>query len=198
MFATSLFLTLGAASQPAASTAEVTNETVLLAGAGTALGETSGGLAASVTALHRVHFLELGVEAYGAAAFSAIGSLGGLAGVHLGSRFSMSALLSGGVHHYGGVGAGLLSDDPGVSGSVPYLGGRLLLGYSFGKQRRYFIGLSGSVEEDLERQRKSVTYVEEPWLFGGEPYTATSEHTIGQTTWTGLLMFGRKFDLARY
>jgi hypothetical protein len=153
-------------------------------------------MAFSLAGLHRMGVVEVGAELYGAALFSAVGGAGGLAGVHVGSDFSMRALFTCGVHGYDGVGHGILSKDPGVGGTLPYVGGRLVLGYAPG-ERRTFYGLLGMMDEDLDRQEKSVTYEEEGW-FSGDRYETTSDHTIGQTTWGAMFVIGRQFDLAGY
>ncbi len=170
-----------------------------MGGMGIAEGENAGGLALSLSMLHHIHFVELGAEVYGAAATAGrMGSLGGLLGVHLGGDFSLRALAAGGVHGYEAVGSGRLSDDPGVDGSSPYVGGRLMLGYSLGGRSSLFFGVAGMLDEDLDRQTKSVTYQSEDWLFGGPRTTQHGEHVIGQTTWGVLFVFGREFDIARY
>jgi hypothetical protein len=175
---------------------ESTDETVLMGGMGSATGERVGGLALSLSMLHRIYFVELGAELYGATALAGrMGSFGGLLGWHVGADFSLRALVAGGVHGYEAIGSGFLSDDPGVDGSSPYVGGRVVLGYSFG---RFFLGVVGMLDEDLHRQTKSVSYRSRHVLFGVQPTEHHSEHTIGQTTFGMLFVFGCEFDLTRY
>jgi hypothetical protein len=193
---------------PASATqVETSHETTAIAGlgamggVGTPEGDSAGGLAMYFTLLHRISFVELGGELYGATTFGGrIGSLGGLLGAHIGSEFSVRAFAAAGVHGYSAVGYGLLSDDPGVSGSSPYVGGRVMIGYSFPfpRRSRLFIGALTLVDEDLERQQKSVAYTETHWLFGGDPTWTTDEHSVGQTTWGALVVAGFEFDFASY
>jgi hypothetical protein len=190
---------------PSARQVEATHETAMIAGLGYIGGlgtpehDSAGGLAMSLRLLHRIGFMELGGELYGAAAFGGrIGSLGGLLGVHLGSEFSVRAFAAAGVHGYSAVGMGLLTDDPGVNGSSPFVGGRLMLGYSFPGRSRLFIGAICLLDEDLERQTKSVTYTQRDWFFGGDPSQASDEHLVGQTTWGAQLVAGYEFDGASY
>jgi hypothetical protein len=167
-------------------------------GLGVEDGDSAGGLALTASVFHRISFVELGAELYGAAALGGrIGSFGGLLGLHLGSEFSARLLAAAGGHRYSAVGTGLLSDDPGVSGSSPYVGGRVMLGYSFPRSR-LFLGALWLFDEDLERRQKSVTYTYTGWLDGGDPSQSTSLHWVGQTTWGVLFVVGREFDLAGY
>jgi len=172
-------------------------ETSLLGGVGVAAGDTAGGLGFSISGLHRISYFEVGGELYGAALFSAVGGIGGLAGLHLGSELSLRALATGGVHGYDGVGRGILSDDPGVGGTLPYVGGRLVLGYAPASGTMFY-GLSGMLDEDLGRERRTSTYETEPWFSDGERYTTSSDHSVGQTTWGAMFVMGKRFDLASY
>jgi hypothetical protein len=177
-------------------------ETSLLGGLGVAGGETAGGAGFSLLATHRFEWIELGLECQGAALFSAMLGIGGVGGLHLGNDFSVRLLGSAGLHSYHGVGSGLLSNDPGVSGSVPYAGGRLVLGYSFAVRKngphRVVVGLIGAWDRDLDRKSKSVTYTTDDWLFGGGASDVTATHTIGQTTTAGFLVAGVEVDLTSY
>jgi hypothetical protein len=176
-------------------------ESSFMAGLGGAGGESAGGVGLLMLATHRLSWLELGVDCYGAALFSAMFGVGAVAGLRLGDAFSVRALGSVGMHSYSAVGRGLLSGDPGVSGSVPYAGGRLVLGYSFaGRERsphRAFIGVLGVLDEDLQRRTRSVTYQAEAWIFGGSGEVTTT-HTIGQTTLAGFVVAGVEVDLTSY
>lgn len=176
-------------------------ETSFMAGLGAAGGDNVGGVGFMMLATHRLKWLELGVDCYGAALSSGMFGLGAVAGLHLGEAFSVRALGSVGMHSYSAVGRGLLSDDPGSSGSVPYAGGRLVLGYSFagraGSPHRAFIGVVGVLDEDLKRETRAVTYQSENWIFGGSS-EVTSRHTIGQTTLAGFIVGGVALDLTSY
>jgi hypothetical protein len=190
----------GAARAPAA-----THETLLMGGLGfigavDAEGsDSAGGAALSLSLLHHLSFLEFGAELSGAAGLGGrVGGVGALLGLHLGSDFSVRALAVAGVHGYSAVGRGLLSDDPGIGGSMAYVGGRLVLGYAFGHKGRLFVGVLGMLDEDLERRRGSVTYTDTPWLLGDEPSTRTSHHNVGQTSCGILLTVGMGLDLTSY
>src|SRR5688500_264705 len=190
----------GAAGAPAA-----THETLLMSGVGfigavdAAGSDTAGGAALSLNLLHHLSFVEVGAELYGAAALGGrVGGLGALLGIHLGSDFSVRALAVAGVHSYSAVGRGFLSDDPGIGGSMAYVGGRLVLGYTFGRKERLFVVVLGLLDDDLERRRGSVTYTDTPWLFGDEPSTTTRHHSVGQTSFGILLTVGMGFDLTSY
>lgn len=176
-------------------------ETSFIGGLGAASGESVGGPGLTMLATHRLEWLELGAECHGAALFSGMLGIGAVGGVHIGETFSVRALGSVGMHSYSHVGRGLLSDDPGISGSVPYAGGRLVLGYSFAGRKssphRAFIGLVGALDQDLERETRTVTYQSDNWLFGGSS-EVTSTHTIGQTTLAGFLVGGLEVDLTSY
>jgi hypothetical protein len=176
-------------------------ETSFIGGLGAAGGESMGGPGFTMLATHRLEWFELGAECHGAALFSGMLGIGAVGGLHIGETFSVRALGSVGMHSYSHVGRGLLSDDPGISGSVPYAGGRLVLGYSFagrkGSPHRAFIGLVGALDQDLERETRTVTYQSENWLFGGSS-EVTSTHTIGQTTIAGFLVGGVHVDLTSY
>jgi hypothetical protein len=176
-------------------------ETSFIAGLGGVGGKTMGGPGFTMLATHRLEWLELGAECYGAALFSGVLGIGAVGGLHIGESFSVRALGSVGMHSYSNVGGGLLSDDPGISGSVPYAGGRLVLGYSFTGRKssphRAFIGLVGALDQDLERETRTVSYQSENWFFGGSS-EVTSTHTIGQTTIAGFLVGGVDVDLTSY
>jgi hypothetical protein len=191
----------GADAAPPAPVSASVPETSFMGGLGVAGGDSAGGLGFTMLATHRLTWLELGGECYGAALFSAMFAVGAVGGLHVGESFSVRALGSLGMHSYSHIGRGLLSEDPGISGSVPYAGGRLVLGYSFaGRARsaqRAFIGLIGTLDRDLDRKTKSVTYQSEDWLFGGTS-EVTSTHTIGQTTVAGFLVVGVDVDLTSY
>jgi hypothetical protein len=186
---------------PFAAPAARVAETSFMGGLGLAGGDSAGGLGFAMLATHRLKWLELGGECYGAALFSAMFGVGAVGGLHVGESFSVRALGSLGMHSYSHVSGGLLTDDPGISGSVPYAGARLVLGYSFagraGSAQRAFIGLLGTLDRDLERETRSVTYQSRGWLTG-ETSEMTSTHTIGQTTIAGFLVVGVDLDLTSY
>jgi hypothetical protein len=173
-------------------------ETSVIAGLGVAGGEGAGGLGVALLATHHFRWFELGLEAHAAALVARLAGAGCVGGLHFGEHFSLRLLGSAGIHSYAGVGRRLLSDDPGVSGSAPYAGGRLVLGYSFparaGLRHRGFVGFMGAVDQDLVRSTRTVSYIEEGWFFGGTT-EQTSSHTVGQLTMAGFLVAGVDLDL---
>jgi len=176
-------------------------ETAVLAGPGVVSGQTMAGAAVSFIAMHRWRWLELGADVEAAGLIAGQLGWGGMAGLHLGDDFSLRLLGSAGWHAYGGVGGALLSDDPGVSGRTPYVGGRLLLGHSLerraGTNHRGFFGILTALDDDLSRTTKSVTYRHESW-FGGGPTETTASHTVGQLTFAAYFVAGVELDLADY
>src|SRR5688572_8769867 len=106
-------------------------ETRVIGGWGAASGKTHAGMGLSAMLTHRISVLELGFELNTSFLFSTMAGMGAVCGLHLGDNLSASVLGTAGMHHYSGVGTGLLSDDPGVKGSTPYVGGRLVVGYAF-------------------------------------------------------------------
>jgi len=189
-----------AAPEPAPT--EGTTETSVLGGVGIVGGDSMGGAALSLLALHRFEWLELGLDGQAAGMVAGMWSVGGMAGLHLGDDVSVRLLASVGWHAYGGVGRDLFfGGDPGVSGSTPYVGGRLLLGRSLsrlvGKRHRGFLGALVAVDDDLRRATKSVTYAHDPWLWG-EVEQRTESHGIGQLTLGAFFIAGVELDLASY
>jgi hypothetical protein len=175
-------------------------ETRVLGGVGVAGGKTHGGLGFSALATHRISAIQLGIELNTSFLFSAMAGVGAVGGLHFGDNLSASVLGTVGAHHYSGVGRGLLSDDPGVRGSTPYLGGRLVIGYAFrvsNPTRRPFIGVLAGVDHDLDQRNLSVRYSDKGW-FSGETSEQTSTHHLGQTSYTALFVGGIELDLAPY
>jgi hypothetical protein len=183
-----------------AAPAERVQETSVIGGLGVAGGKTHGGMGVSALASHRISVIQLGIELNTSFLFSAMAGVGAVGGLHVGDNFSASVLGTVGMHHYSGIGRGLLSDDPGVTGSTPYVGGRLLVGYAFrvsNPARRPFIGLLAGMDHDLDQRELSVRYQNENWFSGGTS-EQTSTHHLGQTTYTGLFVGGIELDLAPY
>ncbi len=101
-------------------------------------------------------------------------------------RVRVDALSEFGVNAYTGVGAALLSDDPGASGSVPFAGGRgaLLVCVSCNsKTRSLWLGLAAHYNTDLYTEIKEYTYVETQSWFDEDPYQqpVVTSVEIGQT-----------------
>jgi hypothetical protein len=122
-------------------------------------------------------------------------SLGGVAGIGLGDPWSVHLWGAGGVHSYSGVGGSLVrpigTEDPGVSAVLPYLGGRVLFGYTAGEPRdrvRFTVGLMGLIDRDLKTVTRRSSY-EVGGLERIEP------HEVGQ--WLGgvFLVAGVTFGL---
>ncbi len=192
-------LAMAGAAPSEAPTAAI-RETSVITGLGWASGQGAGGVGFTLMATHRFRFVELGLDGQAAAFVSRMAGVGAVGGLHLGEDFSLRLLGSAGVHTYGAVGKHLLSDDPGVSGTVPYAGGRVVLGYSFparSRPHRAFIGLLGGMDQDLARKQRAVTYIDEDWLFGGRT-EQTSIHSVGQLTISGFVVAGVDLDLVGY
>lgn len=66
----------------------------------------------------------------------------------------------------------VLSDDPGVSGGVEFVGGRAGIAFALTKTReacsRACLALIASFERDLDARTVTYSYTSENWLFGGE------------------------------
>lgn len=127
------------------------------------------------------------IEASGAFAtrFGA-GALGGFS-YRNDNGFGVDLLGVLGVHHYEGVGRGILSSDPGVSGTTPFAGGRSRLSYQLGSgARRFQFGGTATLESDLLRDTKRSTYTSTGW-FSGDTSTRTDTHDVGFAT-VGLML----------
>lgn len=144
-----------------------TQDLTVLGGVGATGGKHGAGIEFDLTPQYRFSFLEVGAEARAAGWFPTVTiiSLGGIAGVAFGAPWSVHVWGAGGAHLYKGVGGSLahpvVSDDPGVSAVLPYLGGRALFGYTAGGPRdraRFFAGLMGLVDRDLGTVTRSSTY----------------------------------------
>ena len=76
---------------------------------------------------------------------------------------------------------------------MPFAGARLHASHRFGTD--FDFGLLGSFETDLERQTVSYSYMEQPWLFGGDPRLARETKEVGTTTFGVGVQISRAFDL---
>ncbi len=76
-----------------------------------------------------------------------------------------------------------LSSDPGASGSVEFVGGRIgammALFVSRRGQVRFGVGASVGYEHDLDQYDVNYRYVEDDSWFGDEPYETTRSKQIG-------------------
>jgi hypothetical protein len=100
----------------------------------------------------------------------------------------------GGIHSYRGVGSGLLTSDPGASGTTAFVGTRVFFGAEVGDRARFHIGLQLSADDDLTRTRKTYSY-EQTAGFGGAARSATATHTVGAFRYGAMLALGTAFDL---
>ena len=97
------------------------------------------------------------------------------------------------MHRYSGVGRGFLSDDPGASGTSPYVGARAGVSHLFGgKATRFSFGIMAALDEDLERKTVSYQYTDDGW-FGGSSVRET-EQTIGTRRTSVLVSLGANHD----
>lgn len=176
-------------------------ETSLLAGLGVDAGPSVTGLGVTLAGTHRLHWLEVGVEGRATGPLPLALSAGGVMGLHVGRRLSLRILGASGARYYDRVGRSLLSEDPGVSGATPYVGARVLVGWSFerltDRNHAGYLALMGVRDYDLERKTRSVTYTEYGWLFGTSS-EVTRTHTIGQTSLGVFVVGGVDFDLTGY
>lgn len=193
-----LVLLLGSWVPPAWAEGETPLQDVAgLAGFGATLGEHGGGVELDVTLKYRYSLWEVGAEARAAGWFpttTAI-SFGGVTGLAIGDPWSLHLWGAGGVRLYSGVGGSLVRPngdrDPGVSATLPYLGGRVLGQYSAGKigdGHRFVVGLMGLVDRDLGQVIRTSSYD-----VGG--LQRVEQHEVGQ--WMGgvLLVAGLNFSL---
>ncbi len=182
-----------------ASYAEVTGDVGLVAGDG------FGGLLLGGSFLARTSVVGGGATVEASGLFSSRVSAAALGGLSYRGEngFGLDLLGVFGMHHYERVGSGLLSNDPGVSGTLPFAGGRSRLSYQFGRRfadpskagrerrefRRFQLGASAAFENDLTRERHVSYYTETSWL-GGENYATSSTHKIGFQTVSPTLDLG--------
>lgn len=147
-----------------------------------------GGVVLGVNAKVRSQWVVVGALLECGGALLAENFVGAAALAGVGPRVSehvrLELLGAGGYHHYSGVGRDALwGNDPGASGGMPFVGGRAGASYLFGRRRSHFeIGLYGSYDHDLSRERVRYSYSEESGgLFGGsaEPERRTAEETLG-------------------
>jgi hypothetical protein len=164
------------------------------------LGGMTEGVLLEASGLVRLHFIDLGIDVGVGGLFVDMASAGVLAGIGLrtrsGVRFDL--LANAGVHSYSGWGAGLLSDDPGASATLPYAGGKLRLAYLAGHRKGHFtLGGEFGVDTDLGRERVQYDYQETNWLFDDGTSIVHAGHTVGGTRTTVLLFLGGTLDIAR-
>jgi hypothetical protein len=99
----------------------------------------------------------------------------------------------GGVHVYDNVGRAFLSADPGVSGTLPFVGARAHLGVALGgRGARIGLGLEPFLETDIGRQSKTTTF---PMLFNVPGTNETVTHTVGAARAGVMLALGGTFGM---
>lgn len=135
----------------------------------------------------------------GGAGLSMVFASAGLAaGVGMGPTpgLRVDLLLGGGFDYYSW-GFGFLSDDPGVTEWLPFVGPRFHAAYAFGAGRTHFeIGAFMAWETNPMRIERSYSYVETPWLCMNscEPYTTEAHHVVGGSRALFALMLGIPID----
>ena len=154
-----------------------------------------------------IHFGAMALARIGVIAVGPMFSYSGLfstkigGGVGLGAstrgadRFGFDALGEFGVHSHH-VAGGLLSDDPGATGTIPYAGGRVGVRWTLGNttnRARPHVGVWLFVRQDLSSHTATYQYEEEGW-FGGGRRMETGHATIGGQTEAGLA-FRAGFDV---
>jgi hypothetical protein len=170
-------------------------ESNLSAGGGLAGGSSVTGMAFNLMVTHDIGMLELGVEGDMVLLRSFMYGVGALGGIRVGDDVSFRVLATGGVHYYEGLYRDHTAGDPGVSGSVPYIGARWLFGYRFkvsSTKRRPWLGVMGLLDHDLFRETQSVTYSPDGFS------ETTTRHELGQLTYAVLVMAGWEVDLTPY
>lgn len=147
-------------------------------------GEGYGGALIGTTLLARSGVFAFGGTMEASGAFASRFGLSGLAGIAGRTEGGTGGELLGtlGMHHYNGVGRGILSDDPGASATLPFAGVRVRASQRLG--RRFLLGLAATLEQDLYRERRVYSYTSTPWLdFGNSgPTTETKTRMLGFTT----------------
>lgn len=110
------------------------------------------------------------------------------------SGWGFDLLGAAGVHRYDGIGRGILSDDPGVSGTLPFVGARARGVYVFGKGARHFqLGLGATYDHDLGHVTRTYEYQETSW-WDGSKSTETKTRTVGFDSVGATIDLGMTFD----
>ena len=156
----------------------------------------SGGVGFGGTALYRHDLLVAGgVVEHGSALWGhrylAIAPSVGIA-LPLPSWARVEILTVAGAHHYSGVGKQLFSSDPGLSGTVPFVGARLYAGTELGGRAfRFSAGFSVWTEADLFRRTETYTYRETFLVDSDETVT----RQLGMSRAAFALVLGGTFGL---
>ena len=141
----------------------------------------------------------VGAEAQGSYGVTAeqVHALAGLSLYNAG-RLRLDALGLLGTHHYSRWGGNdIFSDDPGASGSLPVVGGRMALAYEpYVKRGPHVFGsFTAGYQDDLGRETVSYEYTDtSSWT--GDNGTETGEHTLGAKMMYLGLGVGVEFDVS--
>jgi hypothetical protein len=160
-----------------------------------------GGMLVGATFLFRQGPLVLGFVAERSMMFDATNTYAGVAGVSArAGRFRTKLLASAGTHEYVGVGGSLFGSDPGVNGSVGFVGGRLMPSYRFFSGPTHLeLGALVLYEADLSRRTVHYTYTDtqDDWLFGtgGGSVEQEGSHTIGGNRYGFAVSVGVSHDV---
>lgn len=89
-----------------------------------------------------------------------------------------------GQHYYPSWGTTLLSDDPGVTTTLNYVGARVQFYYDFFPNNKVglLLGPYAEYDNDSERKRFDYTYTEQPWLNldgSNQPYQVNGHQVVG-------------------
>jgi hypothetical protein len=159
-----------------------------------------GGFLGGISVLYRSGLLGVGGFAEAGGLLMSMFSGGGMAGVAFRADGGFRAELLGtaGIRHYEGWGAALLSDDPGASATLPYVGLSARLGYIFSRSRRGHCNLGGflAVDRDLWRERKTYHYQDGGWL-DDTSSDVSQTRVVGGTRFAFGLTAGATIDLGR-
>lgn len=101
----------------------------------------------------------------------------------------------GGARHYSGVGRGFLTANPGVDGTLPFIGLQTHLGLELGKPAaRFTLGLRPFIETDIGRLTKTHSF-QESELLSTNTHEETRSEQIGLTRAGVSLAIGGAFGL---
>jgi hypothetical protein len=158
-----------------------------------------GGLVGAEVLVRRGWVVVGGMTALSAALFEfrdvAVGPELGIA-LRLPHWARVEVLGFGGARHYSRFGRDFLfGDNPGVSGTLPFVGLQTHLGVELGKpQARFSLGLRSFVDTDLGRLSKTHTYEETGWFTNGTS-DVTKTDRIGLARAGLTLAIGGSFGL---
>ena len=157
----------------------------------------AGGFLLRLDALHRSGLIGIGGYAEIGGLFMTMLSCGGTAGMALRTNCGFRTELLGtfGIHHFEGWKTQMLSNDPGACATLPFIGSYLCMEYIFNHNRgRHFtLGCILSVDQDLEKARKSYTYWSTDWFNGSANYQQVT-HSVGGTRFAFGITLGMTID----